>query len=272
MNNFFKKSSYDYKLFSYMGGKFKYRKEINNIIQRSNKEIYVELFLGSGAIFLNLEKKFNEYHLAEKDSCLLNCFYQIIHNIHEKEFTNYFLKIDSEFNLNSYGGYYCFREFFNKNLWKTNSKEEAFAIIILSSYCINNMYRFGKNGFNSSVGISKLFNYSIVEASIKKVQSLKEKIYLYNDCFNCLNIDGALYFIDPPYFKAEMANNGNWEINDLEKLFKNSNFKNNIIYTDIKNEIGDKYFNNNIKLDQLKNISPSRKNETIHDERCYFNF
>jgi hypothetical protein len=257
-----------------MGSKDRYLDIINNKINSSKKDIYVEYFLGSGIVFFNLQKNFKEYHLAEKDRVLLNCYKQIIYNIDPDEAIKYFNTMENYYKYNTYDGFYKYREYFNEKLWKTDSKEEALGIIILVTICINNMYRFGNNGFNSSYGDRFLteFKKRRIKLLIQYVQKFKKNINFYEDYRECLNIKNSCCFIDPPYFKVDMANSNGWNENELKYLLNNLDYKNDIIYTDIKNKIGDKFFNKSMKLDKLKNISPNRKEETLHDERLYFNF
>ena len=68
-----------------------------------------------------------------------------------------------------------------------------------------------------------------------------------------------------------MANHNNWSKQNLEKMFSILDFdSNDIIYFDIENGIGNKYFENKIFLNKIKNISPNRKEEKILNEVCYY--
>jgi site-specific DNA-adenine methylase len=62
------------KIINYAGTKLKFINEINNEINKSNKLIYVEPFLGSGAVFLNLEKDSDEYILNDLDENVIRIF------------------------------------------------------------------------------------------------------------------------------------------------------------------------------------------------------
>jgi len=272
-NNFFKKQEIITKLFPYMGNKLVHINLINDLLDKSNKNIYVEPFLGSAQVLLNLRKNYNKYYLAEIDTNLLNIFNQVFYNIDKNEFTQYAKKIINEYNPSSYEGYYTFREYFNTILWKTNSKEECFALLILINCCVNSMYRFGNNGFNQGYGSRYISEYKCInfEMSLDKVKQIVNRIELSNNAFNILNFKDSIYLLDPPYQINEMANHNNWSINDLEKMFSILDFNSNdIIYFDIENEIGNKYFKNKIILNKIKNISPNRKEEKILNEVCYY--
>lgn len=258
-----------------MGSKDRYIEDINRYIHKSNKKIYVEPFLGGGSIFLNLYKNFDYYFLSEKDENLINIYKHAMDDIKENEFSLYFKNISKNYKVNTYNDFYSFRDYFNNTLWKSNTKEEAFALIILSTICINNMYRFGKNGFNQSFGNGFLTDMKIkrIENTFKYLSQRKNSIVIENDYKKVLNINDALYFCDPPYYKANMANSSNWGEEDTKYLLNSLNYKDNdILYTDIENESGNNIFKYKQKLSMLKNISPNRKIETVHNEILYSTF
>ncbi len=256
-----------------MGNKFTHLDLINDLINKSNKEYYIEPFLGSAQIIINLKKNFKNYYLAEIDPNLLNIFNQLLFNTKENEFTEYVKKVKYKFNVNEYNGYYSFREYFNNNLWKTQTKEECFALLILTNNCINSMYRFGNNGFNASYGSGHISDYKCnnFELSLKKLKALSNRIYLTDNAFNIMHKKDSLYILDPPYTINEMANSNGWNKDHLENMFLQLDFdSNDIIYFDIENDIGNKYFTNKIYLDKIKNISPARKEEKRLNEVCYY--
>ena len=261
------------KLFSYMGSKDSYKKLYQEFILKSNKTIYVEPFLGSGIIFLNLPKTFEKYYLAEKDPCLFNLFSHLINKtFNYNNFVKYYSDIDTKYILSSYDGYYLYREEFNKTLWKTNLVEEAYGIIFLTTNCINGMYRFGNNGFTASFG-SRFFNsfkLSQVKNVINYLNNLSN-IFLFKDYSEVICIKNSIQIVDPPYYLSNLANNY-WNETNTKTLVENLNSDNDIIYSDIKNAYGDIKFKNYIESDILKNISPSRKKETLHKEVFYYNF
>lgn len=258
------------RLFQYMGNKLIHLDMINDLVKKSNKNIYVEPFLGSAQILLNLQKQFNSYYVSEIDINLLN-IYEHLFLIDEGEFTTYVNNL--QYNVSTYNGYYNFRDYFNNILWKKQTKEEAFGLIILVNSCINTMYRFGPNGFNQSFGNRFISNYTCrdFEYSLKNFKLIKDKLFISNNAFNIINLKNSLYILDPPYQINKMVNSNGWSIQDLEEMFKQLDFiSNDIIYFDIENEIGNKYFKNKIYLNKLKNISPNRKRETVLNEICYY--
>ncbi len=274
IDNFFKLKEMKRKFFSYMGSKERYKMEINNIINRSAKDLYCEPFLGSGFIFLNLEKKFNEYHIAEKNKSLMNIFKQFYLikdlDVIYKLYDDLLLK----FNICTKDGYYEFRDYFNSHFFNTDSLEEAFYLVCLISCSINNMCRFGKNGYNTSFGSGffTLYKVNVLRESIRYFQSYKN-VFFYNDVFDILDKEGCLFFLDPPYLVNKMAQQEGWNEELLIKMFNVLKLdKNDVIYSDNKNMYGDNNFRYNIKLDKTKNIRPLRKEEKVISEVLYYNF
>lgn len=268
--SFLQKKQIISKLFQYMGNKLVHLDMINNLIKKSNKSIYVEPFLGSAQILLNLQKQFTNYYVSEIDTNLLNIYEQMF-LIESNEFTSY---VDTlSYDVSTYEGYYNFRDYFNSTLWKSRTKEEAFALIVLMNSCINSMYRMGKNGFNQSYGDRFISDYKCrdFEYSLKRFKLIKDNLFITNNAFNILNLKDSLYILDPPYQINEMANSNGWDIEDLQEMFIQLDFtSNDIIYFDIENEIGDKHFKNKIYLNNIKNISPNRKEEKVLNEVCYY--
>lgn len=266
----FEKKSLKYKLFSYAGSKDKHLDLISNFVKNTKYEIYCEPFLGSGVIFFNLRKKFKKYILAEKDTNLFNLFNHLFFStINEGDFTKFFHYIDSKYNVSTYEGFYSFRDYFNKNLWNSNSVEEAFSLIILANNCINSLYRFGEIGFNSSFGNRNLSRFKClrVELTIKKIKSFKN-IFLFNDFDECMQFNNCFYILDPPYHSKYVGYS--WSVEDLKNLLSKLNFKNNnYLYFDIENELGNFYFNNKIQLLPLRSIAPKNRDKFSNEVLYY---
>jgi len=264
----------DYKLFNYMGSKLRHINIINEYIKMSDKKVYAEPFLGSGCVFLNLEKEFDRYYLCEKDDNVYRLFKNIIENIEVEDFTDYFNDTLKTYQLNQYDDYYSYREMWNNDLWQSDKKEESFGLIMLSCCCINSMFRFGKNGFNQGFG-GRFINKEKIDRSEKTIEYIKNKkdrIFLYDNYNKLFELNNALVFLDPPYFKNPLGN-GSWDEDKTKYMLDFFNKKNNdIIYTDIDNSHGEALFKNKYKLDIIKNISPNRKGEILLDEVIYSNF
>lgn len=137
-----------------MGSKARHLKVLNSIIDKINidysKYEYVEPFIGSGVVLLNLEKNFKSYWVNDLQRELILPFLTckdlsddfILKTIQETEVK---YKIES-----SKEDFYSFRDnIYNK---ETDDKLKTIYSFMLFCTTINNMVRFGKKGYNSCYG------------------------------------------------------------------------------------------------------------------------
>lgn len=61
-----------YRLLRYSGSKLNFIDKINPIISESKAKHYYEPFIGSGAVFINLNKEFDSYHINDLDKNLIH--------------------------------------------------------------------------------------------------------------------------------------------------------------------------------------------------------
>lgn len=259
-------------LFGYAGSKQKHLKTINKFISASTKEIYVEPFLGSGAVLLNLEKEFKEYHIAEKYNSIINVFKWISK---DENYYNKFEKFYLEnYSIRNYDEFYKFREYYNTQLLNSSVIEESFAIIMLAQHCINRMFRENDNtkNFNSSFGNRFLnrIHLNYIKVSCQRIYGIRNKLYFYNDYKDCIDIKNSIQFIDPPYFKRTTGY-GNWNEENTIELLNKIDLSNNVIYTDFYHEHANKKFKNKYLIGSIKSISPSGHNNIENEEFLYTN-
>ena len=262
------------KLLKYAGNKEAFTPIINTEINRTTKSIYVEPFLGSGAIFNNLEKEFDKYIINDIDPAICKIF-TTIKNSNHSDFIEFYDKVLLKFGdiKKSKESYYEFRNSFNKKLWKTNTDEEGFCLILLYNACINSMARWSPNGFNQSYG-NRIY-LPIVE-HWNSIKSRLERTEIHNkDFFELLadieNIDDCIMFLDPPYISAPTSSyktiSSNFYKNFLEFC---RTTKANILYTDVDHNELNMY---KITLrENMRNISPNRKEELKAKEVMFYNY
>ena len=230
------------RFFRYSGNKFKYTELINPIINSSTCKIYVEPFIGSGAILFNLEKEFDKYVINDIDRNVIRIyktFKEIDYSYYIKElkflednFGN--LKTDKNNKIDTpKENYYNFRNWFNENHWNSDTIKEGIYLYFLANSCINSLLRFGPNGMNQSFG--NRF-YKMDELSFNSVKSKLEKVEIHNkDYKEILKLyPSAFYFLDPPYFSQKSSYQGfnENEFKEFLELIKDKNY----VYTDILNE------------------------------------
>ncbi len=262
------------KLYSYMGSKGRYLDVINNLINNVGSINYYEPFLGSGIIFLNLEKEFKKYYLNDIFPDLLLFFNN--YSFLDKKYINNMIDYElNNFNIEkNKKKYYELREIMNN---EKDLKRKTILFWMIANTCINNMVRFNSNTlkFNQSYGNRKYTNK--IETFLSSIDYCNKKnIYTSVNDFkaffsNINNTRDNFVFIDPPYFLSNFSSKWDkektqWIINWLIK-----NDKVQFIYTDIESELTDFLLKNRKDLEysyhqKIKNISPNRKKEISHKE------
>jgi len=265
------------KLFGYMGSKQKYIDIINSKINESDKKVYTEPFLGSGSIFINLTRQFDKYYISENQKDILNIF-KWMPQITVKFAKEYFNKVKKDIDYNTKQGFYEFREYWNNTLRERYNELSALGLIILITNSINNMARFGPNGYNQSYGSRYLtdFKKKRIFNTIKYLGKIKDKIEYFNDYKDCIeSLHDSVIFVDPPYYLAPMYT-CNWDEKDTKNMLDELNLEdNNVIYTDIENPYGNTRFKNKIELKKTKKgqTNPTTgKRKKLLNEIMYFNF
>jgi hypothetical protein len=136
------------KLFSYAGTKDKFLQQLLVIIDKSSATIFHEPFLGSGAVFLNIEDRFDEYHLSDIQPAIVNAFNTVKHTTYNDylDFTKMIKSVYGDIKQ-SKQSYYDFRNNYANVEFEKNfeSIESGFSQLVLFSSCINSLARW--NGY-----------------------------------------------------------------------------------------------------------------------------
>jgi len=258
------------KFFSYSGSKEKYMNLLNPFIDKTNKKVYVEPFVGSGAILFNLTKKFDKYVINDIDRNIIRIF-NTFKEINFNDYNNLLNKIINEFGCikTNKESYYLFRNWFNQNFWKSESIEEGVYLHILANSCINSFLRFGPNGMNQGWG-NRL--YILSNENFLKIKSVLIKTEILNEDYKQIinNYKDAFYFFDPPYFSQESSYKGFSENEFVEFLNKIKNLE--FVYTDILNEFNKDIQNKMIIRNMRKTAPSTNKNLTGNLEYLFSSF
>lgn len=224
----------NYKIIEHQFSMFKDLPHLRYRVSKSRKRIYVEPFLGSGSLFLNLPKKFDIYYLAEKQPSLYNMWNQLIFKTkHCGEFLIYAQFIQKTFDLSTKFGFEDYLEYYHTNLFGKNVKEEAFAVILLSIH--SNGSTVGKT-IHSQRRVSE-YEYKRVEHTITHLRGMRDKICLYKDFEDVLYVPESLQFINPPYYMDSRTSG--WYKRDTELLIKGIRPSSDVLFVDMKNPVAE---------------------------------
>jgi DNA adenine methylase len=206
----------------WVGGKRQIMPSILEFMPKNIKKyIYVEPFVGGGAVLFNIQPKnaiINDYN-----SELINVYEVIQNNLDE-------LIIDLKKHNNESEYFYNIRKLDRASDFdKLGKVQRASRLIYLNKTCFNGLYRVNNSGeFNSPFGRYK--NPNIVNEPVLKAVSnyLKSNnIKLLNSDYEEIlkNLDNnSFVYLDPPYHPVSESSNftgyiqGGWNISDQVRL------------------------------------------------------
>lgn len=242
------------KLYTYMGSKDRHLVLLNNIINNSHSKNYCEPFLGSGSVFLNLQKDFEKYYLNDLQEENILAF-KFAKQLNKEFIIRVFNETKSKFPLANKEMFYAFRDNLC-NVTDNDKIDKAVYIFRIYNTCINGMIRFNKNRFNSAYGGDQR------SFSNKSFEDLLNK----KDC---------LYFFDPPYITNTMGCDAGFDSSKLEELIDFMlNTREEFVYTDMLNDYNkillDKY--EYCTIDKIKSIRPKGGLDCKKEEIVVWNF
>lgn len=207
------------------------KKILNDMLNtfEPNKENYIECFLGSGVVLINVLKNndklnYKSFYVNDINSNIIN-FYQLlqnnpdylINNISEmiKTYNNYEISEKEKY-------YYELRKKFNE---EKNYDRKSVMFYLLMKMGYNGVYRENKAGmFNVPFGRKE--KIVVNEEYLKELSALIKQVNFYNlDYKDFLNImsqngkvkDSFMYF-DPPYLPDDLS------VSKKQELYTNDTF------------------------------------------------
>ena len=264
------------KFFRYSGAKDKFTSLININI-KTDKKIYCEPFIGSGAVLFNLNKSFDKYIINDIDRNIIR-IYKSFKNISYSYYKEVIDSVFKEFGKFTYNrrysdqensekekqNYYNFRNWFNSNHWRTETEIEGIYLHILANSCINSMLRFGPNGMNQGYGDRC---YILDENTFNNIHNILQRTEIYNGSYKDLLKEDAFFFFDPPYASQASSYTG-FSFQDQEEfleLIKDKEY----LYTDILNEVNSKLQNKLVMREMVSTAPSSDKSKNTNIE-CLF--
>ena len=201
------------------GGK---KDELKHIIPHIPKDysIYIEPFIGGGAVFFNQNPKKAVINDVHKELIHL---YQSVKNGHSNEIYKFMKEHPNEEKT-----YYEVRD----KMTIENELDSAKQFYYLRKTCYRGMLRYNKKGkFNIPFGKYKTYNFEGIKN--KDYEDLLKRTEIYNksfeDIFNDYNDNNNFMFLDPPY-DSEFTDYGYCSFGkeeqiNLSKCFKETKIK-----------------------------------------------
>ena len=279
----------------WVGGKSKLIPQMEQYYPKELKEkkidVYIEPFIGGGAILIDILKKYNikKIYAFDINKNLINC-YNIIKDkvdslvLELKKLEEEYLKLDDK-NRKEY--YYDIRKKYNlKNIEnEKEALEKTTYFIFLNKTCFNGLYRENRRGqFNVPIG--KYKNPTICDEKnlIELSKLIKNVTFIngdYRESYKYIEENTFIYF-DPPYrpinktssftsYSKEDFNDENQKelgeyfrkINDnnsnVKLMLSNSNPKNNNEEDDFFEQIYNGFKINEIKANRMINSNKEKR-------------
>lgn len=279
----------------WVGGKSKLIPQMEQYYPKELKEnkidVYIEPFIGGGAILIDILKKYNikKIYAFDINKNLINC-YNIIKDkveslvLNLKKLEKEYFKLDDE-NRKEY--YYDIRKKYN-SINIENEKEaleKTTYFIFLNKTCFNGLYRENRRGqFNVPIGKYKNPTICDEENLIELSKLIKNVTFIngdYRESYKYIEENTFIYF-DPPYrpinktssftsYSKEDFNDENQKelgeyfrkINDnnsnVKLMLSNSNPKNNNEEDDFFEQIYNGFKINEIKANRMINSNKEKR-------------
>lgn len=277
------------------GGKNKLILQIEQYYPKELKEnkidVYIEPFVGGGAILIDILKKYNikKAYAFDINKNLINCYNIIKDKVESlvlelKKLEEEYLKLDDE-NRKEY--YYDIRKKYNSiNIENENEAlEKTTYFIFLNKTCFNGLYRENRRGqFNVPIGKYKNPTIFDEENLIELSKLIKNVTFIngdYRESYKYIEENTFIYF-DPPYrpinktssftsYSKEDFNDENQKklgeyfrkINDnnsnVKLMLSNSNPKNNNEKDDFFEQIYNGFKINEIKANRMINSNKEKR-------------
>lgn len=277
------------------GGKNKLIPQMEQYYTKELKEnkidVYIEPFVGGGAILIDILKKYNikKAYAFDINKNLINCYNIIKDKVESlvlelKKLEEEYLKLDDE-NRKEY--YYDIRKKYNSiNIENENEAlEKTTYFIFLNKTCFNGLYRENRRGqFNVPIGKYKNPTICDEENLIELSKLIKNVTFIngdYRESYKYIEENTFIYF-DPPYrpinktssftsYSKEDFNDENQKklgeyfrkINDnnsnVKLMLSNSNPKNNNEKDDFFEQIYNGFKINEIKANRMINSNKEKR-------------
>lgn len=212
------------------GSKKKLLNEMLSVFDKS-KEIYVEPFLGSGVVLINLlnnidEFSYKKFYVNDINENIIN-FYNLLRNEYKYvkiQMNKLIKKYNYLSNIKLKEDFYY--EIRNKYNTSKNSNIKAIYFLFLMKTGFNGVYRENSKGcFNVPFGRKEIvrMDMNYLKELSNKISNVEFYNMDYSEFLDMLNkkkvLDKAFIYFDPPYLPEESS------INQKQSLYTNQEFK-----------------------------------------------
>lgn len=265
------------KFLRYQGSKEHIISLINNLILINKKyDVYIEPFVGSGTIFINLPDVFDRYIINDIDPNIISMWKAVSYYSYSdyEDALNYIMKTFGDIKNNKQS-YYDFREYYNQTYHFTDDIKKGLYLYFLTNSCINSMLRFGPNGMNQGFG-NRLYFFSKEDHSFIQKKLKKTKIFNGDYVPVIRGRHLSVIYLDPPYIARPTTYSNTFEekqLYEMIELILLLRQNNQIIYSDIETKISDMLLSagfTKISTKNMRNISPLRREEFIEQNEVLY--
>lgn len=235
----------------------------------NDKEYYIEPFLGSGTVLLNiLDRKedfgFKKYYVNDANDNIINFYKSLKENNSKtvssiKRIVNKYNSLKNESEKESM--YYEIREKYNSNSINENTKNIYFYFLMKTGF--NGVYRVNSNGkFNVPFGRKNAIpcNYDClknIEKEIKNVEFYSEDYKQFLDNANKKGIlNKSFIYFDPPYLPEDES------VYQTQMLYSIDEF-NHVEFANILEKL------NKEKAKYIVSMSASKNANNIYNKECF---
>lgn len=171
--------------------------ELVEIKQRKVAGTFIEPFVGSGVVFMNVNA--DSYIINDINKDLVS-----IYGLLKTDGESFVAQVEEFFSgpVNTEEKYYIFRDEFNAlDIDSDNRIKRAILFIYLNRYCFNGLCRYNKSGgFNVPYGKYKKIHFP--KESLKTAIDKLENVVIFNTSFEEIMLLGKtndVVYCDPPY-------------------------------------------------------------------------
>lgn len=259
--------------FRYQGSKEHIVDTINRLVISNNKyKVYIEPFVGSETIFINLPDIFDRY-IIHNIIFIWNAVAYYSYSDYE-DVLNYILKTFGDIKNNKQS-YYDFREYYNQTYHFTDNNEKGLYLYFLTNSCINSMLRLGYGGMNRGFG-NRLYFFTKEEHA--HIQKRLKKTKIYNKDYKSIikELKSTVLYLDPPYIVRPTTYSNKFDEKKLYEMIELISLlaqNNQIVYSDIETKISDTVLNygfTKISTKNMRNTSSLRSQEFIEQSEVLY--